>query len=403
MYLNELFNIADGGSIFSFDLEHGIEKRAFSESALVPRLGKSVTEHIRTLLNKSGEYNERIGTHPDFLEMSEGEEVNQYVISVFVDIQGSTNLAFKYDLSKVRMIKNRILSIAIEIFQGCDGHVHRLQGDAIFGYFGDRASTISNAVINALNACSILQAYINEHLKIQFEQEGIEPIKLRVGLDLGYDKDVLWSKYGIRDCSETTTTSLHTDLAAKLQGKCSANKIMIGQNILTHLDIPEEFISIKKKQVDGEIKSDRYIVNRNELRYKMFQFEWEKYIRTFSFVPKNDIFSNIELQCKYGEDSNNLEDYIANSKSIKKGIDLKFSILGLDNFEDYDIEWSVINRGIEASNSESGLEFEVERYRGVLYCLETTAYKGHHYMQCTIRHNNIIVGRDKFGIYVNDN
>lgn len=400
MNIRQVFNYADGGDIFSLRHSQGIEKMAFSESALIPSGGATLTSHIRQLFNKPDSYNGRIGAHPDFLNLRDGEEKKQYVVSVFADIQGSTNLVFKYDLPTVRVIKNRILSVAIEFFQGCDGHVHRLQGDAIFAYFGDSENSISDSVINALNACTLLQAYINEHLRSQFEDNGIDPIKLRVGIDLGYDVDVLWTKYGIRDCYEITTTSLHTDLASKLQNKCSVNKIMIGEKVREHLDLPDEFVSIKTKIKNGAKTEQRYIVDRHDFRYKMYQFEWEKYIVGFSFYKPEGIFQDLSLVCKYGDSTDILVEYISNSKSIEKEKLLRFSISGLRDFENYDIEWRVFNRGVEATTS-GEQEFEMTNSRGHLYCPQSTCYKGHHYMRCTLYRNNIIVGQEYFGVFVN--
>lgn len=192
MSISDIFKASDGGNIFSYANTNIMELKHFSESySLAPTGDETLTQRIRDLLNKPNQYNDKIGFHPDFYDVAEGEERKQHVVSVFADIQGSTNLVFKYDLSTVRKIKNRILTTAIEIFQGCDGHVQRLQGDAIFAYFGDQQNVISDTVVNALNACTILQSYINDYLKYQFDEIGVDPIKLRIGLDLGYDDDIL--------------------------------------------------------------------------------------------------------------------------------------------------------------------------------------------------------------------
>jgi len=60
----------------------------------------------------------------------------------------------------------------------------------------------------------------------------------------------MWSLYGIKNCNEVTTTSIHTDLAAKLQAKAPGMGIMVGNNLLEYLDWPEEFYNSEetKKQ-----------------------------------------------------------------------------------------------------------------------------------------------------------
>ncbi|MDN8971993.1 adenylate/guanylate cyclase domain-containing protein, partial [Staphylococcus aureus] len=85
-------------------------------------------------------------------------------------------------------------------------------------------------------------------LKKFFESENLEPLKIRIGIDFGDDSSVLWSKYGIDGINEITSTSIHTDLASKLQNKAPSNKIMIGENINKYLDIPTKFRSIKTEK-----------------------------------------------------------------------------------------------------------------------------------------------------------
>ncbi len=103
----------------------------------------------------------------------------------------------------------------------------------------------ADAIIDALNASTFLQFYVSNNLKKTFEQMGLPPIKIRIGIDFGDDDKVLWTKYGIMNCSKTTTTSIHTDLAAKLQSEAFSNRTMIGDNIVTYLDLPTEFFQTK--------------------------------------------------------------------------------------------------------------------------------------------------------------
>ena len=109
-------------------------------------------EQLRELVGKQRKYPEEIGSHPDFANLQISECEYHYIVSVFVDIKGSTVLAAKLPLEDVRFIKNGILVTAIDIFQAFDGHIHRLQGDAIFAFFGRKDISKANAIIDALNA-----------------------------------------------------------------------------------------------------------------------------------------------------------------------------------------------------------------------------------------------------------
>src|SRR5690606_5393984 len=122
---------------------------------------------LRSLFGKeSSVFSSSIGTHPDFADSTTLPH-HQYICSLFLDISGSTKLGLKFPLSTVRLNKNAILSTAIELFQAFDGHIHRLQGDAVFAYFGHKAMKKSDALINALSAASLMQSY-NKHTLSKF-------------------------------------------------------------------------------------------------------------------------------------------------------------------------------------------------------------------------------------------
>jgi adenylate cyclase len=46
---------------------------------------------------------------------------------------------------------------------------------------------------------------------------GRDNLGVRIGLDYGRDRDVLWSSYGYPGVDEVTATSFFVDVAAKLQ------------------------------------------------------------------------------------------------------------------------------------------------------------------------------------------
>ena len=104
----------------------------------------------------------------------------------------------------------------------------------------------------------------------------------------------MWSHYGIANCNELTTTSLHTDLAAKLQNKASVNSIRIGKNLVDAIEMNEDYISIPTVKKNGQPVEDRYIIQSSELNYCQFDFSWKKYLNSFSFYRKNGS-GNLEI------------------------------------------------------------------------------------------------------------
>jgi len=309
-------------------------------------------DKFRRLVGKEGKYKNRetIGTHPDFTHLEGTDNIeNHYAVSMFVDIKNSTSIYLKTnDLIWTKTFKNTVLRIITTFMQVFDGHVHRLQGDAVFGYFVWKDKCEEDAVIDALNTASFLLYYIQNGLNQELEKQGYEPLKLRIGIDFGNDDEVIWSEYGLSPATEVTTTSLHTDLAAKLQNRASSNTIMIGDNIKEILDLPDEFIGIKTYKKDYETKEDKYILNRKERQYKMWIFKHQEYLTYFPYLESD----NFKMKCLVDD-----EIYNPNILSLPKGVSLIFEVMhpltiphkGVNNIR---FEWEKENRGREAEEAE---------------------------------------------------
>ena len=368
---------------------------------------------LRNLFGKKGKpFSESIGTHPDFIGKEEIWE-KQYICSLFLDISGSTKLGLKLSLEDVRLIKNAVLTSAIEIFQVFDGHIHRLQGDAVFAYFGHKNMTKSEAIVNALNAASLMQSYNKNTLNEFFDNNNLPLLKIRIGIDIGDDNQVFWSSFGIDGIQEITTTSIHTDLAAKLQSKASVNSILIGENIYNYLDLPEEFLRIKKITVDKKLKDDKYIIQDSESKtsYQMKVFDWEKYLNSFSFLPKEEKErytspKDFEIICSYNNDEmTEMKEYKSNTNVLPKNQYLKFQLIlkgVLQVVKPAKITWQILNRGKEALEANS-LSADMDSFKNNYICNQSTAYNGHHYMICKIYDSQSnIIGQDRFGLFIND-
>lgn len=349
-----------------------------------------------------------IGTHPDFRNIKHHEYENHYCVSLFMDIKGSTRLNEKYTLLEIRKIKDTILTLAIHVSSHFGGHVHRLQGDGVFIQFVRKGLSEQNAVINALNAASVLTHFISSDLASIFSNNGVKPLTVRTGIDLGFKEDVVWSHYGIPGCSELTTTSLHTDLAAKLQAKSESNGILIGGNIKEILDIKPLFCKDIKKE-DGSID---YYIYSGVKNYRKFNFDWIQYLDSFDFTKRSSTGNGVDIDnpcikitCIIsGENGLNSEVYYQNSRAIKKGSKIRYNIT--ENGYEYHrrgfeiIEWKAYNSGQDAKDAKQ----EVHDFGGVCknktYCETTAAYKGHHYVECTIKREHSQNKKYKFSIFV---
>lgn len=326
-----------------------------------------------------------IGPHPDFSHLKHNEYLNHYAVSVFIDIKGSTYLSNKYNLLQIRQIKDTILTLAIEVCSFFGGHIHRLQGDGVFVYFVRSEMHNIDAIINALNATSLISYFMKYRLPQFFTDEETKAPQIRVGIDYGDAEKTLWSYYGLEYCNELTTTGLHTDLAAKLQSKAPANGIMIGQNIVDELDIQETLVKLDPV--------DQYIFNG---KYKKYEFKWENYILTYDFI-KRDGQGGIELlkpryylQCEIA-DENGAQYFVypQNLYSIPKKYKIKFTLYEngmpyvLKTYQNEHIEWKIVNTGKQAKQS-NALTQEMKEHKDKTVCQVNAEYLGHHDMQCKI-------------------
>lgn len=421
-YLNSISDIVGDSRIKTFSNFSGesrmpeyFEKAMLSENLAIQRSNtnnKILIEFDKNqLTNLFGSnpfsFNEtKIGSHPDFQNLQYHEYEKHYCVSMFMDIKGSTRLNEKYDLFQIRKIKDTVLTLAIHVASHFGGHVHRLQGDGIFLQFVRKGQFEQDAVINAINTASILTHFISSDLAEVFQSNGVQPLCVRIGIDLGFQDDVVWSHYGIPGCSELTTTSLHTDLAAKLQAQAQSNGILVGANIKEILDIKEEFC---QTCYDNDGKQDYYIYQGYK-NYRKFDFNWVNYLTSFDFVRKTSKSIEIEeprirLNCKIRVSENEeLKTYNQNSFAIKKGSDIEYSIVenGHPYFKkDWEtIEWVAVNSGKEAKEANELTHDFGGKNRNKTTCQTHAGYVGHHYVECVIKRNHSDNIRLRFPIFV---
>ncbi|WP_339700873.1 hypothetical protein [Algoriphagus aquimarinus] len=358
--------------------------------------------------------NVSIGNHPDFQYLKESQTLKHHCVSMFIDIKGSTRLALKYPLEDVRLIKDTLLTLCINVVTHFGGHVHRLQGDAAFVQFVRFEKNPNDSIINALNAASVLCQTVSEDLSTAFVSYGLDPIKIRVGIDYGSDDQVLWSHYGIANCNELTTTSLHTDLAAKLQHKASVNSIRIGDNLIKAISIKEDFIKTPTLIKNGITVEDKYIIQSPNFTYRQYEFNWNNYLNSFSFYKKDnsgklEIIDNV-FTIKAGIcnafEGEEIAPYFENNHSILKGKYIKYKLhchgvpYHKKPFET--ITWEAFNSGSEAKDAKEEHHNFEGFFANKTFCIAHAGYHGNHFLKCSIlreHSDNIVL---KFPIYVDD-
>lgn len=290
--LSEGLSGFDGSFEKSFSYRHFLDK--VPETTLLPSLDEFSRE-----VGLRPNFNQQLGLHPDFAHLKQSEEIeNHNITSAFIDISGSTNLFIKYDPETVLIINNTIQRAAIHTCLIFGGYVHRLQGDGLFVYFGGKQVNMTTAVLRALQGSSVFSYFVKNDLKNLFNEQGIENIYTRIGIDLGFDKDVIWSKAGLGEISEVTTCSLHTSLASKMQASAENNGVVVGDNVKTQVnaDFQDLFKPVSHRTGD---ENDRYIfrIPHEAFYYTQYDFHWMKFLKQQDFIA-TDLQGNLSLKRK---------------------------------------------------------------------------------------------------------
>lgn len=275
-------NLNKGG----FDAQRVINKKQlFHEQKIFNETIRLNAQPLSTMLKAESISVAQLGLHPDFQYLKGTEDTElHYIVSVFIDIQGSTNLFKEYELDEIFQITNTVQSAAIHTCISVGGHVQRLQGDGVFAYFGGKGIDRRRAVEMAVTACSMITYFVKNDLKNVFLEDGIEDIKTRIGIDFGDDKDVMWANFGLLNVSELTTLSLHTSLASKMQAWAKPNGIVVGQNVKDILNGDDDLFDLVRNS-KGEVEK-RYIFenDRKGLRYTQYVFDWYRFLKSLPFV-----------------------------------------------------------------------------------------------------------------------
>lgn len=391
--------------------QQNVNVRMFNESVAKTVEDTEMVEENEQLTSfPENIFSNKIGTHPDFINEDDLPK-NQYICCMFMDISSSTELALKYSLSNVQKIKNAILSTGIEIIRRFGGHVHRLQGDAIFALIGHQNLRKSDAIVQALNTSAVIQHFNESFLKDFFENDlEVEPPSIRIGIDFGDEEEVLWADFGIEDINEVTVTSLHADLASKLQHEAPKNGIMIGENVFGYLQLSDFVVSNKKYIKHGEHTEDYYILSKNNFNYKMKVFDWREHLQRIShyeYLGSNNPIKRADIsyiECKVFNNVNDpcKEKYLSD-KTIPKDMDLEYKLI-VPHYQRKNIksiQWKVHNFGNEAKEDNCDDPYIVEEAENNFICNRTTKYNGLHYMECMITTNKATESYF-FSLYVND-
>ena len=415
-------------------------KGYYSAEALSAELDEEhdLQRQYRPLFGKANINTAPIGCHPDFLYLR-GTDIKEYhhICSLFIDIKNSTRLSFLYPLETVADIKNAILKAASEVIRCLDGYVHRFMGDAVLAYFGNRHDSEDDSVVNALNCAALLESLMIGTILPVLEDDGIKGSDLgfRIGLDYGPKEKVLWASYGFNEVNEVTATSFYVDVAAKLQAMAKKNQAMLGDSIISKIDLHDDFLCVKVRERDGEPVTAGYLDRvytdgaGNQIKYKVRELNHPAYRDLLPCPPAEKQTFNgsrcvgnpyIWFKCFTVEESGRAE-YQSVSRVLPKFKKLIFSLTaskGLANTQVLPLtaKFTKRNYGQEAKIKLSAGVFSRGEHQIVLMqeagvsafqpadkfeLDEGTEYRGLHTMECEVRDGKgIAIYRQTIGVFI---
>jgi adenylate cyclase len=178
-----------------------------------------------------------------------GEE--RYIVSMFVDMRGSTRLSEQRLPFDIVFLINRFVDAACQAVTEAGGQPNQFVGDGVLALFGldvDRAT----ACRQALRAASLVAAKV-AYLNHQFATEVRDPIQYGIGIHAG---DVILGDIGFRDRTVFTALGDAVNVAARLQDmtKTLECRIVLSEEVAVTAGIALDVLKRQRVEIRGRLE-----------------------------------------------------------------------------------------------------------------------------------------------------
>lgn len=172
----------------------------------------------------------------------------RYLVSMFVDMRGSTKLAEKRLPFDTVFIVNRFLGAVSQAVIESGGRPNQFVGDGMLALFGLTASR-QEACRQALKAAAMIAANVEELNKF-LEHDLREPIRFGIGIHGG---EVIVGDIGYRDHMVFTALGDAVNVAARLQDmtKTLACEVVISDEVRTTAGVPPDALPQQEIEIRG--------------------------------------------------------------------------------------------------------------------------------------------------------
>jgi adenylate cyclase len=175
-----------------------------------------------------------------------GEE--RYLVSLFVDMRGSTRLAEKRLPFDTVFVVNRFLAAVSQAVIECGGRPNQFVGDGMLALFG-LASSAQTACRQAIRAAALISVNIDE-LNQFLSHDLREPIRFGIGIHGG---EVIVGDIGYRDHMVFTALGDAVNVAARLQDmtKTLACEAIISEEVRATSGLGEHDLPRQEAEIRG--------------------------------------------------------------------------------------------------------------------------------------------------------
>jgi adenylate cyclase len=191
-----------------------------------------------------------------------GEE--RYLVSMFVDMRGSTRLAENRLPFDTVFVVNRFLGAVSQAVIECGGQPNQFLGDGQLALFGLTTSR-QTACRQALKAAAMIAANVEE-LNQFLKHDLREPIRFGIGIHGG---EVIVGDIGYRDHMVFTALGDAVNVAARLQDmtKGLGCEVILSDEVLTTAELPADALPRQDVEIRGrnEPMSVRIVASSNVL------------------------------------------------------------------------------------------------------------------------------------------
>jgi adenylate cyclase len=187
----------------------------------------------------------------------------RYLVSMFVDMRGSTRLAENKLPFDTVFIVNRFLGAVSQAVIECGGQPNQFVGDGQLALFGLTASP-QTACRQALKAAAMISANVDE-LNEFLKHDLREPIRFGIGIHGG---EVIIGDIGYRDHMVFTALGDAVNVAARLQDmtKSLACEAIVSEEVRITAGLPEDVLPQQQVEIRGRTEP---MIVRSVARVKM--------------------------------------------------------------------------------------------------------------------------------------